>query len=265
MDEQAIDNYEQMMGQAAITGQVQRNASEASQYYLEEKEKGIIDIQLEVDSIKSDIYHLIRQDIQKTKMDGTQEWKELKDNKQRILSDWGVDRIMQIIHFYINKNTLLSNFSEEQINRLMLRFIRELNDLILLKYQVIFREPTFEECKKIILDKLDNRQKMRIFAMEIIEKKADKEEIKKELLYELEKTIDKEMEKTRNEQRKEKLRDYGLIIAQLEIMVYSTLNRAFRGEERGSLRRHMNVSELIGTKPTPMDKEKGGFFGWGRK
>jgi len=260
------EETEQYMNQSMIQGQVGQGASAnaMAQYYLQEQDKGLASAQLEVDSIKEEIYHLIRQDNQK-EIRGKFQWIPLENQGGRTLSDWGVDRIMQIIHFYINKNTLLSNFNEEQINRLMLRFIRELNDLILLKYQVIFREPTFEECKKIILDKLDNRQKMRIFAMEIIEKKADKEEIKKELLYELEKTIDKEMEKTRNEQRKEKLRDYGLIIAQLEIMVYSTLNRAFRGEERGSLRRHMNVSELIGTKPTPMDKEKGGFFGWGRK
>ena len=72
-------------------------------------------------------------------------------------------------------------------------------------------------------------------------------------------------DRTKRETRKEKIRDYGLIIVQLEIIVFATLNRAYRGEERGSLRRHMNVSELIGAKPTPSQQDKGGIFSWGRK
>ena len=262
MDEEEIYNYKI---QAETQGQLENNLSGAiaNQYSLAEREVGLADAQLEVDSIKEEVYHLIRQDIRKMEK-GKFKWVSLPDQSQRTLSDWGVDRIMQIIHFYVNKNTLLSNFNEEQINRLMLRFIKELNDLILLKYQVLFREPTFEECKNIILKKLDDRKKMRMFALEILGKEVNEEKIKKELLEEMEQTLEKEMEKTRSENRKQKIRDYGLIIAQLEIIVFSTLNRAYRGEERGSLRRHMNVSELINPTQKPQAVNRG-FFSWGRK
>ena len=260
------EEQEQYANQVAIHGQVGQNATATAQaqYYNEEKELGLADAQLEVDTIKEDIFHLLRQDVKQI-IKGKFGWANLKSQSERTLSNWGVDRLMQIIHFYINKNNLLSNFSEIQINRLMLKFIKELNDLILLKYQVLFREPTFEECKEIILKKLDNRKKMKLFSLEVLGQKGDDKKIEKELLEETEATLEKEMEKVRKETKKEKIRDYGLIIVQLEIIVFATLNRAWKGEERGSLRRHMNVSELVGSKPIPMQQNKGGVFGWGRK
>jgi len=266
MEQQPIEDYEQMMGHAAIAGQTQRNVNDASQYYLEEKEKGIIDVQLEVDSIKSDIYHLLRQDrleidseTQKT------DWVSIKDEKERTLSDWGVERLMQLIHFYINKNNLLTNFDEKQVNRIMLTFMKETNDLVLLKYQNLFRIPTFEECKEIIEEKVNDRKKMKVFVLQILGRDVDEEGITRELMMELEKTLEKEMLKIREEKRKEKIRDYGLLLAQLEVIVYAALNRAFRGEERGSIRRHTQISELIGGRPQGNSQSKGGFFPWGSK
>ena len=262
------NEQDRMYNQAVIQQQTGRNANEAAQYYLEEKEKGIIDVQLEVDSIKSDVYHLLRQDkLCLNKETNQMDWAELEDLSQRTLSDWGVERLMQVINFYINKNTLLTNFDEKQINRLMLTFMKELNSLILLKYQLIFRTPTFEECKKIMMDKLADKKKLKMFTLEILGKEVDEEQIGIDLLNEMESTIEKEMLKIKEEHRKEKLRDYGILVAQLEIMVYATLNRAWKGEERGSIRRHTQISELIGGKPNMnMNKSSGGgMFSWGSK
>lgn len=259
-----MEDYDELGTHAQIAGLNQRNAAEAAQYYLEEREKGIVDIQLEVDSIKEEIYHLLKQDRLIFGNDGDQTWKEI-DLKQRVLTDEGVERIMQVIHFYINKNTLLTNFDDKQIRQIMHTFMGELNDLFLLKYEILFREPTFEECKEIIEKRKENKKKMRMFTLELLGKNYDEKQIEEELKQEMEKTIDKEITKIKTQKRKEKIRDYGLLIAQLEVMVYATLNRAYRGEERGSLRRHMTVSELIGSKPTVPQQSKGGIFSWGRK
>lgn len=270
MEKEGLDEIEQerMINQAAITSQTNRNMTEAAQYYLEEKEKGIVDIQLEVESIKLDIYHLLRQDrLILNKENNQVDWVELEDLSQRTLSDWGVERIMQVINFYINKNTLLTNFDEKQIRKLMLTFMTELNDLILMKYQLIFNTPTFEECKIIMLNKLEEKKKLRIFTSEILGKEYDEKEISKELLGEMERTVEKEMSKIKAEQRKEKLRDYGILIAQLEVIVYATLNRAWKGEERGSIRRHTQISELIGGRPSFNTNKSsgGGMFSWGSR
>ena len=169
---------------------------------------------------------------------------------------------MQVIHFYVNKNTLLSNFNEDQIKILMLRFVNELNDLVLLKYQVLFYELSFEECKEIIKKRIEDRKKMRIFSAEILGTKINEKDVGDKLLEEIEQNLEREMTKVKEEQRKEKLRDYGMLMAQLETMVYATLNRAWKGEERGSIRRHTTISELIGNKPNP--QKNGGIFNWGK-
>lgn len=200
------EDYEEMGSHAQITSLANKAANEAAQYYLEEKEKGIVDIQLEVDSIKEDIYHLLRQDRLVIDNDTKKiEWKPINDI-DRTLTDYGVERLMQVIHFYINKNTLLTNFDEKQIRDIMRSFMHEINDLVLLKYEYLFGK----------------------------------------------------------EDRKAKIREYGMLIAQLEVQVYATLNRAFRGEERGSIRRHTQISELIGGR-SPMPQQKGGLFSWGSK
>lgn len=258
------EDYNEMGNHAQITGMTQKAANEAAQYYLEEKEKGIVDIQLEVDSIKSDIYHLLKQD-KLILNDETQkiDWEKIQPI-ERTLTDWGVERIMQIIHFYINKNTLLTNFDEKQIREIMHTFMTEINDFVLLKYEHLFREPTFEECKKIILDKVEGKKKMRMLTLEILGREVDEKKISMDLMREMEHTLEKEMEKIKVQTRKEKIRDYALLIAQLEIIVYATLNRAWKGEERGSIRRHTQISELIGGRP-PTPKQSGGLFSWGGK
>ena len=55
-----------------------------------------------------------------------------------------------------------------------------------------------------------------------------------------------------------------MIFTQLKALVEATHNRAWKGEERGSLRRHFNISEVIGGR-SPMEQKRGGIFGWGSK
>jgi len=258
-----------IMEYANIGGQVGQaaQAAAAAQYYVEEQEKNLAETQLDVESIIEKIYHLLKQDVLKPNMekDGKLDWFPIKDIKQRALTDWGVDRIMQVINFYINKDVLLSNFDEKQINRNMLRFCVELNDLVLLKYQLLFRQPSFDECKEILKGRLEDKKKLRRYAIEILGKEVTKEqekEIEKQILNEIENRIEQEIAKIKEEQRKEKLREYGLLMAQLESIVYATYNRAWRGEERGSIRRHTNISEVLGNKPSVSNTSGGGVFKW---
>ena len=62
MDE---EQQQDLMNQAQIQGQLGQNqqAQAQQQYYMQEQEKGIVDVQLEVETIKTDISHLIRQDV----------------------------------------------------------------------------------------------------------------------------------------------------------------------------------------------------------
>lgn len=260
------DELEKYGAHAQVAGMTQKNAAEAAQQYIEEKEKSIVDIQLEVDTIKKDIYHLLKQDrLVIDKETQKMDWEPLpKEN--RTITDWGVERLMQVIHFYINKNTLLTNFDFKQIREIMLTFMKEINDLVLLKYEYLFRQPTESECLKEIEQKIEDNKQRKKIVLRILGRDLEDNEIEDSVIEKFEDKLNLEVQKIKAKRTEENIREYGLLIAQLEVIVYSTLNRAFRGEERGSLRRHMNVSELIGGAKSPASQGGGGsMFSWGSK
>lgn len=265
MDEDERNELFEQTNIAGAVGQVaQSNA--AAQYYLEEAQKSLAETQLEVESITTKCYHLLKQDVLSPNEKGEFNWQSIKDSNERVLTDTGVDKFMTLIHFYINKSNLLSNFDEKQINTMMYRFVTELNDLVLLKYQVLFKQSSFEDCKKILMERIEDQKNARMFATEIATgKKPDAQKVKDEIIKETESKIEYEIKKIRDEQRREKLREYGIIMAQLETIVFAALNRAWKGEERGSIRRHTNISEILGGRPQMQKGEQGGMFSkWGR-
>lgn len=246
---------------AQVVGQAggQATLGSAAQVYLEEQNRALAEKQLDVKNMRKECYYILKE--YTWNPDEATEW-TVNEPKKRVLTDWGVNRIMQIIHFYINQNNLLSNFKEEEVCYLMNRFLSELNDLFLLKYEFLFKEPTFEDCKAILLERLDQKKKLRVFSYEILGKKMNveqEEQVRKEILQEVETRIVYEMEKIKKEQRKERLREFAMIIAQLEVIVLGALNRALNGEERGSLRRHTQMLEMLGA-TTQQAKEGGGLF-----
>lgn len=249
MDEQERD---ELFEQTQIGGQANQMANQAAatQYYLEEQQKNLAETQLEVESITTKCYHLLKQDVLTPDDKGGFDWKPLANKVKRVLTDEGVDKIMTFVHFIINKNTLLSNFDDRQIDVLMLRFCTEINDLFLLKYEILFREATVDECIEILKERNKEQAKIRAYSYLLATGKVKTEqEINDEIIKETQQTIEYEIRKIRDEQRREKLREYGIILAQLEHMVFSALNRAWKGEERGSIRRHTNISEIIGGRP----------------
>jgi len=258
MDER---QYAELMASQQLQQQMGANAMNTQQQLMfQEQEKGLAEEQLDVEEIINNIYNLLQGKELRDNGQGIKEWVNTGDSKRKILSEWGIQRIIQIVRFHINKNTLLSNFSEEQINRLMYHFTTEMNDIVLLKYERLFQEPSFEECQKIIQEKLEKREKIKTFAIELIGQTPDKEKIKRELAEEMEGRIEKEMEKININERKERIKEYGLLLWEIEQAVYSTLNRAQGGKERDTLRKHASFSEVRTVNPD--QKKGGGVFGW---
>jgi hypothetical protein len=262
METQEQTEQEQIVQQSVLATQVgqQAQVSAAAQYYNEEKEKSIAEAQLEVEGTLEKLYHLLRQDNYKDVENGRMDWVDIEDEKKRVLTDEGVDRIIQAISFYINKENLLSNFNEETINRTMLTFRLALNGNFFMRYNTIFRQPSFAECKDILTERLKEREDIQKFAVEIAGLKPDEEKIKQDVFDEIGDRIDIEIQKIREEKRKENLREWELLFEQLSQMVLATLNRAWKGEERGSLRRHTNISEILSK--TPPTQKEGGMFKW---
>ena len=145
----------------------------------------------------------------------------------------------------------------------MLRFCLALNANMFMKYEVYFRVPTLEECHVLLKERIKDKLKIKTISADVSGITLDVEATKKQILAEMEDRIEYELTKIKAEQTKINLREYELIFTQLEALVEATHNRAFRGEERGSLRRHFNISEVIGGSSPQGMKKSGGWFGLG--
>ena len=119
------------------------------------------------------------------------------------------------------------------------------------------------ECKEILQNRISEKVKLKKMNAEIFKKEFNEEETEKEILKELEERMEYEIQKIKQEYTKINLREFEMMFTQLKALVESIHNRAWKGEERGSLRRHFNISEVIGGR-NPVPEKKGGWFGWGR-
>lgn len=240
-------------------GNLASNQNRQYQFAAEEAEKTLAEEQLDCDATLLKIYHQLRQDVLKPDKEGILSWEDIKDKKRRVLTDEGVDKIMQVLQSYINKETLLSNFDEKTIARRMLEFSLALSGILFLKYEIYFRVPSFQECKEILEERIEEKIKRKKSTLELLGKSVDDVEIKEEVIKEIEPRIDYEIQKIKSEQTKLNLREYEMIFTQLKALVEATHNRAWKGEERGSLRRHFNITEIIGGKGGGNEKKKNMF------
>lgn len=253
--------YEIMMQNQQMAGIVSDTATKQmnQQFFLEEKEKGMIKEQLDLQEELDRIEHLLRGHTQK-EINGQKQWVETTDPEMVILTEYGIQLILNTVNWYINKNTLLSNYDEPTILRKMRDFSSALNKTIFMEYEKIFKQPTFQECKDVLTDRLKKKVELREFTLELMGIKYNKEEIKKEMLDQLEGKIEKEIGKIRESIIKSKLTRYLLLIREVQDAVHSTYNRAYMGMERKTLREHIHVAETRGG--MPIQQKSGGMFSW---
>jgi len=255
--------YNQMNDQAMINNQLnQGNAAAAQtaqmQYQMEEVEKNLASEQLDCDKLINELYHNLKQDILKPNLEkgGILDWTQLADQTKRILTDEGVDKIMQIMKNYINKETLLSNFDENQIKRRMKEFRLAFSGLVFMKYENIFRTPTMNECRDILNERINQRIEKEKMRAELFHRDLDIKSIVDKVLNEAEKQFDYELDKIKSVKTSENLREFVMMFTHLSHLVESIHNRAWKGEERGSLRRHFNINEVIGGQSREQPRKK---------
>lgn len=260
------EHRERQIEDMNIAGAVQQQgqATAQQQYFMQEQERTMFEAQTECETTLQKLYNQLKQSVFVIDKQGEGNWVAILDEKKRRLTDDGVNRIYELMSFYINKENLLSNFSEDQINGIMLRFRKAFSANILMRYKLYFRQPTFEECKDIFNQRISEQRKMKMFAAEMAGIKLDETKVKTDLLLLYEDKMEYELAKIKEEKKKEMLSEFELLFEQLSQLVYATLNRAWKGEERGSMRRHTTISELVGAN-RPQQQPGGMFSSWGRK
>ncbi len=233
---------------------------------VQQQERSMVKDQIDLTQELETIEHLLKGEVLKKNKIGNADWTEPEDKDMVILSQYGIHLIMNTITFYINKNTLMSNYDEETINQKMEDFTEDLGDTIFMEYEKIFQYPSFEDCKKVLEARIQRKKELRKFTKEILGQDVDEKQITNELYKELEGKIDKEIEKIKEQIIKNKLKRFLILMRTIQDAVHSTYLRAYQGQERRSLRQHMNISETIGQPSAPKNTSQfNPFSSWGGK
>lgn len=260
IDEQELEALKQQQQQLEIQER-QLGSQHANQdlmaQQLREQERSYFKEQINLTDELETIEHLLRGEILKYNEEtGVQDWARPVDSEMIILTEHGVHLIMNTIMFYLNKNTLLSNYEDKVINQKMEDFATALADVIFMEYEKVFMYPTFEECKAKLEERIERKTELREFAYTLAGKKANKEEIKQGFVEEIEERIEREINNIREQIIKNKLKRFEIIIREVQDAVHSTYLRAWNGQERRTLRQHIHVSEVMGSGNQPPIKQK---------
>ena len=81
--------------------------------------ENLIQYQLDLSEEKEKIDHLLRGHVIKRDQLGTEYWSEPDDPTSKSLTNYGVERLMNVINFYLSRNIILSNYDQETIDNKM--------------------------------------------------------------------------------------------------------------------------------------------------
>ena len=260
-----INDYVNLLRESQLRAESEKIKNVQQEVMLQQQDASIIREQLDLGEELVRIDYLLRgYSYERDEETGEDKWVPPKDNDMIILSDYGIHLIRNTIAWYLNKNTLLSNYDEDTILHKMEDFASDLNDTIFMEYERVFLYPTFEDCKRVLNERIEHKKDVRVYALEILGIQIshnEREKIRKDILKELEPTLEKELEKIKAQLMKNKLKRYLMIIRKVQDAVHSTYNRAFGGQERKTLREHIHISETKGM-PSMPQQSRGGLFGF---
>lgn len=130
--------------------QLAQNVHGQMSVFNDENQDNLIRWQLDLKEDMERIYHLLRGDQITEDADGNVVYTEAKDDDLKSFNEFGVQLIMNIMAFYLNRNTILSNYSDEVINWKILDFGVTLANLIHNRYNEMG---------------MDNHNKIKMFPM----------------------------------------------------------------------------------------------------
>lgn len=101
--------------------------------FMAARENDMAKWQLELNDILERIEHILKGDQPKFK-DGHMIWEDNPHKELNTLNDNGVKEILKILAIYVNRNTILSDYEDDEIRVVLLDFGKRLNNLIFMKY-----------------------------------------------------------------------------------------------------------------------------------
>lgn len=123
----------------------------ATSIYGQQQENNLIVWQLELDNILERIEHLLKGDVINEDDKGNIVYSAPKDKTLIVLNDYGSQLIMNIISFYLNRNTILSNYKDIRIFEILYDLGNELADLVYINYEKMGLDTIEKKSRSIIL------------------------------------------------------------------------------------------------------------------
>jgi len=109
------------------------NPKQATTMFGPSPNENLIKWQLDIKEELERIEHLLRKHIPRRDEKGNEYFEE-PDEATQLFNEKGVQEILHILAWYLNKNLILSNFSEEQINQRVYQFANTFTDFIFNNY-----------------------------------------------------------------------------------------------------------------------------------
>ena len=97
-------------------------------------DENLIRWQLDLSEIMERAEHVLRGD-KLIFIKGNMIWQSPEKESDQIINNYGVQEVMRILSMYVNRNTILSNYSLEEIHLKIYDFGKDLSDLFFMKYE----------------------------------------------------------------------------------------------------------------------------------
>lgn len=204
-------------------------------------EDNLIRWQLDLREDLDRIYHLLKGDQITEDADGNVKYSEATHDDLKPFNEFGVQMMMNILQFYLNRNTLLSNYTEDKIEEKVLDFGRRLNDLLHNRYEEIMMTLDLKKSVGELIGKEIKELPSGIFVTDFAYKSDGT------ITYnELPPAVLKWKDELKRNHMVKKLKIYEMMVGSLVDSVHSAYLRALKGGERESLRTARTVNQTEG-------------------
>ena len=128
----------------------------ATSIYGGAQDNNLITWQLELDNILERIEHLLKGDVLEEDSEGNVRYTKATNTDLVVLNEYGVQLIMNLISFYLNRNTILSNYKDVRIFEILYDLGNELADLMYINYE------------KMGLDTIEKKSRSSVLGLNIL-------------------------------------------------------------------------------------------------
>jgi len=265
MDEELLQRYQNEIDTARVQASQEGLARQQQESFMQEENKSIVKEQLDLTEEITRIDYLIKGYSLEPGQGGKLKWVAPTNEDMVIFSEYGIHLIRNTICWYLNKNLLLSNFDEATIRKKMWDFTNDLSDTIFMEYDKVFAYPDVKQCVAVMKERIDRKTEIACYAREVVGIEYDREEIRKAKFMELENKIESEIEKIRQQIVKGKLKRFVMTIRVIQDAIHSTYMRAWKGQERDTIRKYTHVTESRNQSMQMPQQNSGGFWPWAKK